>query len=128
MNGGVFLKRGDIIIILLLLAVGLIGLIIYYRTPADPMASIVIQVEGKAVATYPLLEEGRDLFLDIEGVNGITRIHLLADRVRVVESACPDKICVNTGWIWNSAQSIACLPNKVVIKILNAPPENIDLR
>lgn len=122
------MKRGDIIIFLFLLTIGLVGLIIYYRTPTDPVASIVVQAGGKVVATYPLVEDGRDLFVDIEGVNGITRIHLLPDRVRVVESACPDKICVNTGWIWNSAQSIACLPNKVIIKIINAPPGNIDLR
>lgn len=37
--------------------------------------------------------------------------------IAVVKSNCPDKICVNTGKVSIMGQSIACLPNHVIIKI-----------
>ncbi|MDD4657545.1 MAG: NusG domain II-containing protein [Eubacteriales bacterium] len=122
------MKRGDIIIILALLAIGLAGVYIYFFLPGNSQGAIVIQVDGREFKTYPLFQEGRDEFVDIQGINGITRVHLQDGRVRVVESACPDKICVETGWISNSARPIACLPNRVIIKIIDYKDGDIDLR
>lgn len=121
------MKRGDIIILIVLLAIGLAGLYIYFYA-GNSQGTIVIQVDGKVSKTYPLFQAGRDEFIDIQGVNGITRMHLQDGRVCVVESACPDKICVNTGWISNSSRPIACLPNRVIIKIIGSKDGDIDLR
>ncbi len=38
-------------------------------------------------------------------------------KVRVIESDCNDKICVNFGEIYECNQSIVCLPNRIAIKI-----------
>jgi len=35
----------------------------------------------------------------------------------MVDSACPDKLCVRSGWISRPKESIVCLPNRVVIEI-----------
>jgi hypothetical protein len=45
-------------------------------------------------------------------------------RARVVSSDCPDKICVNSGWVQNCGQVAACLPNGVLIMVecLNEKP------
>ena len=123
------MKRGDIIIIAALLAIALAGVYIYFFSTRNDQAVIVILVDGVTTETYPLYQAGRDEFLDVPGVNGITRVHLQDGRVCVVESACPDKICVQTGWISNSARPIACLPNRVIIKIIDADDDgDIDLR
>lgn len=122
------MKRGDIIILVILLVLGLAGAYAYFFTAGDPQGLILVQVEKTVVATYPLFQKDRDEYIDIQGINGITRIHLQDGRVRVEESACPDKVCVNTGWIHNSAQAIACLPNRVFVKIVNSEPGDFDLR
>ena len=44
-------------------------------------------------------------------------------RIRVVEASCPDKIDVKQGWISNANQSIVCLPNRLVIRIIQDKPE-----
>jgi len=123
------LKRGDIIIIAALLVIALAGMYIYFFASRNNQAVIVILVDGVATDTYPLYQAGRDEFIDVQGVSGVTRVHLQDGRVCVIESACPDKICVQTGWISNSARLIACLPNRVIIKIIDASNDrDIDLR
>jgi hypothetical protein len=50
-------------------------------------------------------------------------------RIRVLEASCPDQIDVKQGWISRSHQSIICLPNRLVIRILpgsDAPDSEID--
>lgn len=38
-------------------------------------------------------------------------------RIRVSSADCPDKICVNQGWIDTGAAPIVCLPNELVIRL-----------
>lgn len=38
-------------------------------------------------------------------------------RIRFKEAACPDKVCVGTGWITRNGQIAVCLPEKIMIKI-----------
>jgi len=39
------------------------------------------------------------------------------DGVYMKEAHCPDKLCVNQGKIQKNAQSIVCLPNKIIVEI-----------
>lgn len=51
------------------------------------------------------------------GLLGTTTIEIKGKKVRVVNSPCPEKICVKMGWKNKNGQTIVCVPNKVVIKI-----------
>ena len=48
-------------------------------------------------------------------------------RIRITSADCPDKVCVNQGWIENGVVPIVCLPNKVTIEITGADSD-IDAR
>jgi len=123
------LRRGDFIVIGVLLLVSFVGL--YYfvlRSDAPPAAQIVIQVDGEDKFSFPLHEVGRDQEIKVQGINGITLVHLAEDRVWVEDSACPDKICVHTGWSNSPLKPIACLPNRVIIKIVGEADGDYDLR
>ena len=39
--------------------------------------------------------------------------------IRILKSDCPKKVCEHTGWISSSAQTIVCVPNKILIEIVN---------
>lgn len=55
---------------------------------------------------------------DITDANGhINTVRAEQGRVRMSHADCPDKICVNQGWIHNGIIPIVCLPNKVTIEI-----------
>ena len=40
-------------------------------------------------------------------------------RIRFKEADCPDKICVNTGWLEEADDTAVCLPNRAVATIEN---------
>ncbi|MDO8734808.1 MAG: NusG domain II-containing protein [Elusimicrobiota bacterium] len=45
------------------------------------------------------------------------KIEVREGRIRVLESDCPHKICRHSGWITSPAQTIVCVPNKILIEI-----------
>jgi len=53
------------------------------------------------------------------GALGTTTIEIKGKRVRVIDSPCSQKLCVKMGWKNKNGETIVCVPNKVVIKIVN---------
>jgi hypothetical protein len=51
------------------------------------------------------------------GPRGETIVEISGGTVRVVDSPCPDKICVAAGAISRTGQFIACLPNRVSVTL-----------
>lgn len=74
--------------------------------------SVRVEVDGRLHGIYPLSE---DRLLTVYGPIGDTVIEIKNRRVRVVSSACPNKLCVHQGFIKKG--SIICLPNRVIITI-----------
>jgi hypothetical protein len=64
--------------------------------------------------------------LEVEGPLGITTVEIAGGSARVVDSPCPEKICVKTGAISRPGQAIACLPNRVIVVIRGAERDEID--
>lgn len=50
---------------------------------------------------------------------GCNTVRVECGRIAVVDADCPDKVCVNQGYISNSALPIVCLPHKLSIIIMN---------
>lgn len=38
-------------------------------------------------------------------------------RIRVSDADCPDRVCVDSGWLSDSSAPIVCLPHRLVIRI-----------
>ena len=39
-------------------------------------------------------------------------------RIRVLEADCPDKVCVVTGWLSRPGQTAACVPGRLMVRII----------
>ncbi len=63
----------------------------------------------------------------IKGEIGYLIIQIKNKKVRVIKSSCPLKICVKTGWISSQGESIICVPNKVIIKIIGGKNKKKDI-
>lgn len=71
-----------------------------------------IEVDGRPAYVLPL---DKDRIVSVEGPNGKTIIEIKNRKVRITDSPCPNKLCVEQGWI--NSGGLVCLPNKVVITI-----------
>ncbi|MBQ3533238.1 MAG: NusG domain II-containing protein [Oscillospiraceae bacterium] len=78
---------------------------------------VIITHQGEEVASYSLNMLDGDRTVEIEGEYHLT-IRSTQSGVWVEHSDCPTQDCVRTGVISVSGQSIVCLPEKVVVKIV----------
>ena len=73
---------------------------------------------------YSLSQDG---IYKVEGALGITVVEIKNKKVRILDSACPNKTCVNQDF----ANPIVCLPNKVIIQLEieseNSSPGDFDV-
>jgi hypothetical protein len=74
-----------------------------------------------AVITGPLgtseVRIGEPRRLTVEGLRGRVSLVIDDDSVRIVESSCPDKLCVERGAIDAPGSTIVCAPNAVTVRI-----------
>lgn len=88
---------------------------------AHPTAQVTIG--GEVHALIALDHEG--LYEFFPGDHRIV-VEVSQGRVRVVESSCPDQICVGTGWITHTKEAIACVPAQVLITVVGGTPPQVD--
>ncbi|HHI93041.1 MAG TPA: NusG domain II-containing protein [Gammaproteobacteria bacterium] len=115
---GVKLSRGDTVV-WLLAATLLIGLYTVFWQADGHGAEAVVLVNGKRWARLDLFHN-QDL--KVPGPLGHSRIQVRDGQVRFVDSPCPHKLCVHTGWLSQGGEVAICLPNKVSLQILGNDP------
>lgn len=110
------IKKGDIIIAVILLAA--VGFWLYNNHVANNtgISNLVIEVNGTPYKKIPVSELNKEQLIHIELANN-KHIDIKATKngTWVQDVVCPDKLCQKTGTINKVGQSIVCLPNKVVI-------------
>ena len=78
-----------------------------------------IYVDGELVRPVDLAAvEGEETFT-VDTGRGLNVITVSEGRLRVSGADCPDKVCVNSGWLSGSAP-IVCLPHRLVIKFADS--------
>lgn len=55
----------------------------------------------------------KDRIYKVQGPLGFTTFQIQNQKVRILDSPCPGKNCINQGW----HSPLVCLPNKVIITI-----------
>ena len=97
-------------------------------------ALFLIYFLNKSTANIAYVYHANDLIMTIDltidkqyevnGDNGIVKIEVVDNKIRVIEENSPRHLCSKQGVISNSGQSIICLPNKIIIEL---PNEDIDV-
>ena len=107
--------RYDILLIVGLIVAALLGLsVVIFKAGTVAVDTVVVEVNGEEVIRAPLADDRQ---FSVEGPRGKTEMEIKDGRVRVIDSPCPRKTCVHTGWIHKSYQMIICMPNRVVIDL-----------
>ncbi|WP_461812051.1 NusG domain II-containing protein [Faecalimonas sp.] len=87
----------------------------------DGKANIIqVEVNGVLRGEY-VLSEDREI-----DINGTNRLVIKNGKADVIDAKCPDKICVKQKPISKSGESIVCLPNKVIITVVEGKENELD--
>lgn len=78
-----------------------------------------ISVSGNSVAKVDLSNPPAGHLINISGPLGTSVAEVKQGAIRMLSSPCPDKVCVNMGWINRPGQSVVCVPNRVIIRIIS---------
>lgn len=119
-------KRNDLILIGCLLLIGIFSLlgVEWYKSETTKNGEAIVFVEGKEIGRYSLKQDDEIL---IEGFQGTNYLIIRDGKAWIEEAQCPDKICIHAGKISKNGETIVCLPNKVVVEIVNGTENEIDI-
>jgi len=107
-----YLTAGDLVLVAILTLVGVAGLIWVLALPVG--ARLVVSDGERILYTAALDAPGE---MEVDGPLGITKLAVDEQGVRVVDSPCPLKICMGMGPIRHSNELIACIPNRILVRI-----------
>ena len=80
-------------------------------------AVAAIARNGAVVETIDLAAVDEPYTLRFESADGTNVVSVEPGRIRVSEADCPDKVCVDTGWIDSPGRPIACVPHGLTIVV-----------
>ena len=102
--------------LVLVIAACLLYLLVLDKSPQDYVAEIY--QDGCLIYTIPLNSAQSTYTLEMEGKDGgHNRIEIRQDSIGITWADCPDKLCVQQGYIHNASIPLTCLPNKLVIRL-----------
>ena len=120
-----FFKKTDIMIVLAIVLVSTVTWGIYNFVFADNSGKAEIYYGSKLIQTVDL-ETGVDKTFSIPQ-NKHVIFHLHKDgSINFEQSDCPDKICIKAGKLRMVGRTAACLPNKIILKIVPTKARGAD--
>ena len=85
-------------------------------------AFVQIKVDGQVIKTISVNQNETQT---IEGYQGGSNIVTIENGgVTMTDADCPDKLCVKTGRISKTGETIVCLPHRVVVEIIGAAADD----
>jgi len=118
-----WLKTGDKILIatVTVLAAAILAWNILWASP-DPDVTAIMTQDGQVIKQIDLLNLDAPEYLYLTGT--VSQV-IVAERgrIRFLESDCPNRTCVNSGWLTRAGDRAVCVPSRVVIKIVGKNPE-----
>ncbi len=117
------IKVLDILILVAALAATVAAFRIAYKSGGKGHTQLLVQTPD-GIYAYDM---AKDRIIEAKGILGISRIEITAGRARFLESPCRNKTCVQCTPISRQDEWIACLPNKVFIRIETDSSSEVDV-
>lgn len=112
------MTRGDWLIVLSLLTASLLGLVWLATAPGG--SYVVVTSAGLVCFTAPI---NHPHSVDLDGPLGKTHLIIDDQGARISSSPCPRKICIAMGSASRTGDLLACVPNRILVRIDNPTGE-----
>ena len=84
---------------------------------------VVVTVNQRETIRLPL---DQDQKTQVKGPIGLTEIEVKNGHARIIRSPCKNKVCIKSGYIRYADRLAACIPNRVVIRIVGKSHRGVD--
>ena len=84
---------------------------------------VVVTVNQNETIRLPL---NQDQITHVKGPLGLTEIEVKKGRARIVRSPCKNKVCIKSGYIRYADRLAACIPNRIVVRIVGKSHRGVD--
>lgn len=120
-----FFKPWDALVyglVIVIMTAGFLNMLFVMGNGDDRLA--IIEMEGKVIYKVILDQnmEAQEIRIDA-GEGRYNTVFVGYDFVEVLESNCPDQVCVGWGRIRYAGHTIVCLPFRIVIRIIGRAEE-----
>ncbi len=91
---------------------------LFYKRPGD---TAQILRNGEVIETIALTGIEEPYEFTVEGWSGGTNtVRVENGRIAIIDADCPDKVCVDTGYISDGSRTIVCMPHRISVRIVGA--------
>ena len=113
-----FHLRNDVLFIIALLSIAAVGMLylFVFRSSGD---IVKVTIDGELYGTYSLSDNITEDIVSGKDGSGLNRLVIRDGKALMESASCLDGICVSHRPIFRSGESIVCLPNKVVVTVIN---------
>jgi len=112
------LTIGDrLLLALAIFSLGILYAVYWSHSVYGNQASIY--VGGKHWSNVDLYE---NRIIKVKGKLGVSQLQVEDGKIRFISSPCDTKRCILSGWIQQSGEIVACVPNTVSVRILGPDP------
>ena len=108
-------KKGKAAFAVLGILFFLAGFLYFFYRPGSGNAEVM--QDGRVLYTFSL-EREKERVIRVEYAGSYNLIEIKDGSIRVLEADCPDQICVETAPVCSTHEVIVCMPNKVIVEIL----------
>lgn len=110
------MQKKDLLLIIGILLLASFGFLITRKISEKPAKQVEISVDGTVIEHLDL---NKDQEYTIPGYHQGTNHLIIKDGQAYMDDAsCPDKVCIHQGRVQDPGQLIVCLPNLVIVKVI----------
>lgn len=118
------IKKNDLILIGAFIIIAL-AIILFLNLTKEEGSKLLITIDG---TVYDTLDLNEDITYTVRTEDGGWNTFEIKDGyVDMIDASCPDKLCVDFKKIHYTNDSNVCLPNKVVLEVIDGEDSEVDI-
>ncbi len=114
------MSKYDGFLITIVLIIAMVSLFSFKQSASAGGEKVLIYENSSLLKEIDL---NREKTFEVNTEKGKMEIEIGEGRTRVLKSSCPQKICLNTGWISKPGQTVVCIPNRILLEVKGGSSE-----
>ena len=111
------MRKTDYLLLTAIFLMALAGYLFFHTGDTKGAKLLIIQQDNKIVERIDLSKAKAETMVAIPVPDGTLTVMYDKNKAWVKSSPCPEKLCIHQGKISKAGQTIACLPEKVLLTI-----------